>query len=342
MPSRRGVLQSLLGCTLLAAPGLVRSMDADVVIRLNLPGPGSLPFLPLELIPKLGFDAEMGTRLILRYQPSGVRALEDVLAGNADFAALGFPTLPVLATKGKEAVAIAPLAGIQHTFQLIVRKDLAKRLRNVADLKGRTVGVSTGSQNSKTYMQMLMTIMLAAAHIRSDQVRWLAMGQNWESISGALLSQAADVVFCEQPFPFRLLREGLGQTLADLADPQVARNVTGIDALRSTVATHRRVLDHAEAALKAERMVRMIRRALVWLHSTAPTDVARQAVVRHEQERAEISGILQRTPRIYSSDGRFLDSQIRATDLFLQAALGTGGLAPAAHFVDDRWAGRRS
>jgi NitT/TauT family transport system substrate-binding protein len=316
--------------------------DVDaMLIRLNLPGPGSLPFLPLELIPILGFDREMGTRLVLRYHPSGIRALEDMLHGNADFAALGFPTLPVLQSRGKDVIAIAPIAGTSHTFHMMVRKDLASRIRRIEDLKGRTIGVSTGSPSSKTYMQMLTEILLGAHGIGGNQIRWLPTGQHWESISGALVSQAADAVLCEQPFPARLMRASLAVSLADFNDPRIQKLIPGSTALRSALVAPRKALEMPEMEEKGDRMVRMLRRSLVWMQATPPESIARQLKVRNEDEREELARLLQAMPGIYSADVRFVAKQIEATDQFLRAAHRDRGLPPAASLVSLRWAGQK-
>jgi len=342
---RRHALQALCGMAFL--PAQSRAQDAiaagtETVIRLNLPGPGSLPFLPLELINSLGFDREIGARLVLRYHPSGIRALEDVLAGNADFAALGFPTLPVLYAKGKDAVAIAPISGEQHVFQLLVRKDLAKKITRIKDLAGRTIGTSTGSPSSKTYMQMMVEMVLQAHSVGPQQVRWLPTGQNWESASGAFISQAADALFCEQPFPNRLLREGLGVTLLDLSDKRSHAGLTGVNALRSVVATARMLLNQPDGPRKAGLMVRMLRRTLLWLHAATPQAVAQQASMRNKQEQQDITELLTRTPLIYSADARFNLQQVQDTDAFLRAAQGDTRFAPASNLIDSRWAGQNA
>lgn len=342
---RRFVLLSTLAPLLPALDALAEPQGAGGdarLIRLNLPGPGSLPFFPLELIPTLGFDHEAGARLLLRYHPSGIRALEDALLGNADFAALGFPTLPVMHASGKDAVAIAPIAGTSHSFHLMVRKDLSQRIRRIGDLKGRTIAISTGSPSSKTYMQMLCEILLGAHGVGNHQVRWLSAGQNWESISGALFSQAADAVLCEQPFPLKLMRAGLGVSLADLNDPKVQARVPGIDALRSAVIAPRKTLDLPETQEKAELLVRMLRRALVWLQTTPAETVARQAKVRSEEEREDIAMLLRSNPRIYSTDARFVMRQIEATDRFLQSAHPSQRFASATGMISMRWAGEKS
>ncbi len=346
-PGRRHTLQALCGAALLPNRAWAQRVDpsgpgTETVIRLNLPGPGSLPFLPLELINALGFDREAGARLVLRYHPSGIRALEDVLAGNADFAALGFPTLPVLLAKGKDTLAIASISGEQNVFHLLVRKDLAKKITRIKDLAGHTIGTSTGSPNSKTYMQMVVEIVLRANGVAPHQVRWLPTGQNWESASGAFISHAADALFCEQPFPNRIIREGLGVSLLDLSDKRTHAGLAGIDALRSVVATHRALLNRAEGQRKAEMMVSMLRRSLVWLRAATPQAVARQAGMRSDTERQDIAELLTKTPNIYSADGRFNLQQVQDTDVFLRAAQGDLGFSPAISCIEARWAGQQT
>lgn len=338
-PDRRRILQATLGTLLLPATAWAQPGDAETLIRINIPGPHSLPFLPIDLIPALNFDREMGARLAVRYQPSGIRAIEDVLAGNADIAALGFSTLPVLASRGKDVVAISPLSGRTAAFALVVRKDLAKSIRRIADLKGRTIGTSTGSVNSKTYLQMAGEAVLKMDDVANDQVRWLPTAQNWESLSGAMHSKACDAVFCEEPFISRLLRDGLGFVLADLADPRVASRIPGLNHIRSAIVTTR-----AAARSHPERMelfVRMLRRVLVWIQATAPEQVAQKAPASTAAERQEVAALLRKMPGMWNPDGRFSVPQIGETDVFLRAALPEMKLPPAASLIDDRWAGRR-
>lgn len=85
---------SWLGAGRAEAPGLT-------LIRINIPGPHLLPYLPVELIPILGIDQALGAQLAIRYMPSGVLALENVLAGDAHFAGVGFSVMPTFAAKGK-------------------------------------------------------------------------------------------------------------------------------------------------------------------------------------------------------------------------------------------------
>jgi NitT/TauT family transport system substrate-binding protein len=191
-------------------------------------------------------------------------------------------------------------------------------------------------------MQMVVEIVLKAHGVGPQQVRWLPTGQNWESASGAFLTQAADALFCEQPFPNRLIREGLGVSLLDLSDMRTHVNLAGINALRSVVATARLFLNQPDGQRKADLMVRMLRRTLVWLRAATPQAVAQQASMRSKQEQQDITELLTRTPSIYSADARFHLRQVQDTDAFLRAAQSGTTFAPASSCIDTRWAGQQA
>jgi NitT/TauT family transport system substrate-binding protein len=339
-PNRRRTLQTALGALLLPATAWSQpGSGGETHIRINIPGPHSLPFLPIDLIPALNFDREMGARLSVRYQPSGIRAIEDVLAGNADLAALGFATLPTLHSRGKDIVAISPLSGHTPPMGIVLHKDLAKKVRSVADLKGRTIATSTGSVHSKTYLQMAAQAVLRANGVADNEVRWLPTAQNWDSISGAMISKACDAIFCEEPFTSRLVRDGHGVILADLADPRMASKIPGLNHIRSAIVTTR-ALTRSQPE-KMEMFVRMLRRTLMWIQATPPEQVALKAPANVSSERLEIAALLRKMPGIFSPDGRFSVPQIAETDVFLRNAMPELKLAAADSLIDDRWAGRR-
>jgi NitT/TauT family transport system substrate-binding protein len=337
-PNRRRTLQAACAALLLPVVARAQLGSGETVIRINIPGPHSLPFLPIDLIPALNFDREVGSRLAVRYQPSGIRAIEDVLAGNADLAALGFSTLPVLHAKGKDVVAISPLSGRTPPIAIIVRSDLVSSIRRVADLRGRTIATSTGSVSSKTFLQMAAQTLLSANGVGPDQVRWLPTAQNWDSISGALISKAADAVVSEEPFSSRAVRSRLGGVLVDLSDPRVAAQVPGLNHIRTAICTTRTLVQAQPQ--KLELFVRMLRRTLVWIQSTPSEQVAQRAPVDTAEEQQEIAALLKKMPGIFSPDGRFSIPQISETDVFLRAAMPNLKLTPADSLIDARWAGR--
>lgn len=317
--SRRCTLKALAALATLPCASLAWAAEpGQPVIRINIPGPRSLAFLPVEIIPALGIDHTLGVHLSVRYFPSGVRSLEDALAGNAHFAAVGFSVLPVLASKGQKVLALAPLSGKTPPYALVVRKDLAGKIRKVGDLKGRSIGVSAGSVASKTYLNMLAEVVLSSYGVTPNEVRWVPNAQNIDAIFGALAGQAVDAVFCEEPFVSELVRRDAGRVLLDLNTPMAMARIPGLAHPRSIVAASAESVQ--ENPQRAELMVQMVQRALVWMQAATPEAIISKLGVADENERREMIAALGRNPGMFSPDGRFSRKQIGETVAFLRAA----------------------
>lgn len=339
--TRRRFLGSLLALPLAGAPPRSFAQpDVTKFIRLNIPGPGSLPFTPLELVHPLGIDRALGVELLIRYFPSGVQALEDMLAGNADFAGLGFVVLPRMRAKGQDVVAIAPLSGATPPFSLVVGSALRGKVRAITDLKGRSVGVPVGSVKSKTYLQSMAELMLAGGGVQAGEVRWVGTGQNVEGLIGALAGGVVDAVFCEEPFSAALVRRGTGFVLADLRNEKLAASVPGAGHLRAMVATRGTLI--AQDPHRVALMVQMLRRALGWMQQQKPETIVARLDVADEQSRDDRIAALAHAPAMFPRDTRFSRTQVEATRAFLRA-----GGDPAAdtfdssRLINDTWAGSR-
>lgn len=339
--SRRQFLRGLLSLPLAGWCGSSAAQGVTPMsIRLNIPGPGTLPFLPLEMIPKLGIDRALDAELLIRYFPSGVHGLEDMLAGNADFAGVGFSVLPRVLAKGQDVVAIAPLSSKTPSFAIVVHKSLRGSVRSLADLKGRSIGVSVGSAKFKTYLQSMAELVLASGGVQSDQVRWVGTAQNIDGQVGALSSQAIDALFCEQPFTHALVRRGLGFVLADLPDARLLTTVPGAQHLRAAITTTNALIQQDPARVKL--VVEMLRRAVDWMHTHKPEAIIAQLEIADAQERRDYIAALAGSPEMFPPDVRFARSQIEATREFLRASGDSASAAfDAKRLINDTWAGNR-
>lgn len=318
-PSRRSALKALAGlATLPCLPHAWAAEPGQPVIRINIPGPRALAFMPVELIPALGIDRDLGVQLSIRYFPSGVRAFEDALAGNAHFAAVGFAVLPVLASKGQKVLAVAPLSGKTPPYALVVRKDLVGKIRKVGDLKGRSIGVSAGSVASKTYLNMLGEVVLSSYGVKPSEVRWVPNAQNIDAVFGALAGQTVDAVFCEEPFVSELVRRGAGRILLDLTAPMAMVRIPGLAHPRSIVAASAESVK--ENPQRTELMVKMVQRVLVWIHAATPEAIISKLGVADGNERRELIASLANFPGMFSPDGRFSRKQVGETVDFLRSA----------------------
>ena len=333
-PSRRQILKAIVAAVALS--GWQRTFGESSTIRINIPGPLLMPFFPIELIPRLGIDRQLGFNLGIRYHPTGVLALEDMLAGNADFAGTGFPVLPKFLEQGRPVVAIGRLSSGAPPYAIIVRADLADKIRTIEDLRGHTLGVPVGSATTKTYLQLVAELWVSAYGVFPEQLRWAPITQTYDGVYGAMAGETVDAVFCEEPYSASLVREGLGRVLASLNDPLNPVRVMGREHLRAViVTTPERLRTHTESV---QAMARMLRRALRWTGVATPTEIVAQLEIGDADQRADIVDALTRLPTPYSGDGAFSAVEIEATREFLRAVgISLPGNADIRTLIDDRW-----
>lgn len=338
MGNRRGFLASM-ALLALARPSWAAASSLQL-IHINIPGPGSLPFLPVDLIPKLGLDRELGVQLSIRHFPSGIQAMESMLAGNAEFSGFAFSVVPKMQAKGTDLVAIAPLSGVTPRYAVVVRKDLEGKLRSLSDLAGRSVGVSLGSAQSKTYLQTVAEQLLAGSGVSPSQVRWVGTSQSTAGQVGALAGRSVDAVFCEEPFISALVKRKLGFVIADLRDPRMAARIPGLNHLRAAISTTRALA--AQDPARVEKMVSMLKLSLAWLNRHEPAEIVSALGITDAVEREERIAALKHTPGMFSENMRFPRRQLLATKEFLLATTDlTEDQIDIYKSVDSRWAGMK-
>jgi NitT/TauT family transport system substrate-binding protein len=334
---RRVALQSLLGLVAVPWLGSGRADAPDLtLIRINIPGPHLLPYLPIELIPLLGIDQALGAQLAIRYLPSGVQALENVVAGDAHFAGVGFSVMPSFVAKNKPVVALATLSSGTPPYAVLVRNDLAPRIRSIKDLKGRSIGIPLGSTTTKTYLQTLMELWLVSHGVKSSQVRWVPVNMNFDGMYGALASGSVDAVFCEEPLSGTLIRKKIGTQLASLSDPKNPARIVGRQHLRAVIASTPELV--AAQPDRAEKMVRMLQRSMQWIRKTPPHEVVAKLGVQDAEQAHDIADAIKRLPNLYSPNARFDDQEIESTRQFLKAS--AAPVPPGfdiRSLIDDRW-----
>lgn len=311
----------------------------STMIRVNIPGPNMLPYLPIELIPRLGIDRALGAQLAIRYLPSGVLALDDVVAGNGDFAGVGFSVLPNFVAKGKPVAAVATLSSGVPPYSILIRPDLVKTVRKVDDLKGRSIGIPLGSLTSKTYLQTVLELWLSAHGVRSTDVRWVQTNQNLDGMYGGLTSGVVDAVFCEEPLAGTLVRKKVGKRLASLNDPRAPGRESWATHLRAVLAAPREIIDiHPR---RVELMVGMLQRSLKWIRSHKATEIVAKLGIQDAELSLDLAVPIKNMPDLYSLDGRFKPAEVEATHAFLDAS-GTplpAGMAMRS-LIADQWVNR--
>lgn len=321
-----------------AAP-VARAGDKPMEIVVSAPGPRNLTYLPVDLITKIGADRAEGAVVTVRNFGGGGVALQDLMSRNADFAVAGLPAAISLRAHESKVVVLAPVSGAP-LFVLMVRSELRQQVRTVADLKGRVIGVNTSSLSSTTTSQQLAELILKIHGISPDMVRMVPAGQSWDSQSSVLASGVADAVMGDEPFASRLKAGNKVYFLINLANRKDSRSIPGSGFLHAALETREELLK--QDPIKAETMVKILKRTLAWMARATPEEIADKLEMTDPVEKNWIIQTLRQYPNIYSSDGRFSRSQLAETDRFFRET-SPDPVPPALleSMIHDQWSGRK-
>ncbi len=328
---------SFLLFLLTAATGSVYSAERIVI---SAPGPRNISYLPIDLMSKIGADRAEGVDLEVIHTGGGAVALNNLTTRNADFAVAGLPAAMSLRANGGDVVAIAAVNDAP-LFVLMVRSELKNKVKTIADLKGKVVGVNTSTRNSKTTSQQLAELLLKSGGVSLDSVRIVPAGQSWVEQSSLILSGEADAVMGDEPFASRLQNEGKVFFLVNLAEPETTRSIKGAHFLHATIETRSDII--ANEPQKAEKMVRILRATLQWMHHHSPEEIVDRLDIKDAEERNSLLAALKRYPLAYSAEGKFSTSQLNETELFFQTTSADDPKAKSLRIeqmVNDRWATR--
>lgn len=340
-------MKTLTACLWLLLTGLVQAAHPAHLekIVVSAPGPRNISYLPIDLITAIGADKEEGVALSVLHTGGGGVALNNMTTRNADFAVAGVPAALSLKANGGEVVVIAPVNDAP-LFVLMVRSELKDKVKRIADLKGKVIGVNSGTKTSKTTSQQLGELLLKSAGVPVNAVRIVPAGQSWVEQSSLMITGAADAVVGDEPFASRLQADGKVFFLAHLAQPETVKGIPGVNFLHAALETRPDVIANHPA--KVEKMVRMLKKSLAWIASHTPEQVVDVLGVKDAAERDSLIRALKNYPRAFSRDGKFSTAQIKETDVFFQSSLeqgvpgqGKGVSMSLESLLSDRWAGRR-
>jgi NitT/TauT family transport system substrate-binding protein len=311
---------------------------AQEQVTVAYPGPFNVSYLPLDLIPKIGTDRAEGIRLMPRHTGGGGAALQQLQTRNADFAVAGVPAAMSARANGNDVVVVAAVDDLA-VFVLTVRSDLKGVVKRPRDLAGRVVGVTSSSLSVKTISHQLAELLLKNDGLSPDHVRIVAAGQSWEEQSAVMRSGSADAILGFEPFASRLRDAGLAFFLFNLGTPADANRVPGAGLLQAALETRSDVVRNTPR--KVEAMVAAIRRTLQWMAQQTPEKIVDTLEIKDADTRAALLKSLRQYPRLYSTDARFSEHQLRETALFYGATEGATRPVAIEDLIDSRWAGRK-
>jgi NitT/TauT family transport system substrate-binding protein len=278
--------------------------------------------------------------LRLKFVTGGGVAIREIYNGNAQFGVFG---VPAAMKENLEARRLVALAAIEDRvlLSLMVRSDLKDSVRRIEDLRGRVLGIHSNSLSSATTGQQFLTLVLRQHGVSPESVRFVAAGQSWDTQASTMRAQLADAIVSEEPFALRLAQEGLAFPLFRIGHAEDPRTLPGVGFLRGALIAPAGLVE-AQPEL-AQKMVRVIQRALAWKRDHTPQQVV-DALGLSGAEARSFSEMLRQFPQQYSLDGKFSQAQLAQTETFFGESAGQAPEAVAyrlSSMVVDRWAGRK-
>lgn len=230
-----------------------------------------IAFLPMRVAHTLGYYQEEGLSVELSEVAGGTKAIEALLGGSVDVAAGSMSDAVALAAQGRAVRGIV-LLYTRPTAALVVAPGLVGTIRTIANLKGRTVGVSAPGSAS----HQLLNYLLVTSGLLPDDVSAVSVGMAGSSIAALEHQQVDAAVLIASAITAFEDRHGGKGFIADTRTPAGASQVFGSELFPSvSLLTQDRWLEHN--ADTAQRLVRAVKKGLRWVR-TEPAERVREMI----------------------------------------------------------------
>jgi NitT/TauT family transport system substrate-binding protein len=291
-------------------------------IVLSVPGPGSLVYLPVQLAKAIGADQAEGVELKLRFFSGGPLALRDLNENNSDFSVVGLPAIASARADQMPLLAIGQLSQ-SAMVTLMIRRELKGKIRNIAQLKGKRIGVNTSTRSARSTSQMLAEYVLRRAGLKPSEVQIIPAGQSLEAQRSALLSNSVDAVMGDEPFATELEKRGEATILVNLYNPKQSSQLLGGTFVHAALATREEVFAKYPATVK--KVQRMFDNTLSWISHHSAAELVEKLASQpgfDEANKDLLTALLQSNPGMYPEQIVWNSNAIATTEKFFLGMAG--------------------
>ena len=261
---RRTALKTLLGAgAVIAVSGGCGSRPADGATPLSLAFCGQLLcVVPYEVTRVRGHFADQGFDVELIYTRGGNAAVQALVGGAVDYAGSSFDVALQAAANGARIRRVAS-TGRLPLFALAVAPDRSADINTVADLEGRTVGVSALGNADHA----LLLFLLDQAGADASSVQFATVGTN---LFDALRIGQLDAAMVQEP-ALTLITEAGGRELVNFMELDEARRHVGGAYEFMGVAV--RAAERDERLDEIRRLATALERGLADTRTLPPADI---------------------------------------------------------------------
>ncbi len=200
-----GIAPSVLAPSVLAPAAL-----AQTKVRVGQPQAGTFQFVPLQVGNEAGIFKKHGIEVEILSFGGGPRVQQAIAADSIDIGMGSGPELALVA-KGAPEIGVAAMADAPYSVLLAVRSDSG--IRTIADLKGKTVSIS--SHGSLTHW--LAQELARRQGWSADEFKIAPLGTTAAQMA-ALRTKQIDGMIVEANAGYRMEEDGSGRVVVQFGD----------------------------------------------------------------------------------------------------------------------------
>lgn len=190
-------------------------------VNIMVGGMEKIIYLPAKLTENLGYFKEEGLDVELTSQASGVNAEQSLIAGEVQ-GVVGFYDHNIdMQAKGKYLEEVVQMATVPGA-KLMVSNKVKDKVKSLADLKGKNIGVTSLGASSHFLINYLVT---KGGNTSKDFVP-LAVGSG-NTLIAAMQQGNIDLAWATQPTTSLLETKNIATPLVDLESPEGMKKATG-------------------------------------------------------------------------------------------------------------------
>ncbi len=151
---------------------------------------------------------------------------------------------------------------------VVIRKDLAGKVKSMADIKGPDYVIGVVNIGSGTWQFIVYTAQLAG--VSKDQLNFVVMQPS--ATAAAMKAGRINVSSSSDPEAFQMVADGVVDRLIDPADEKVHQQLIGNEYINNQVIVTESLIKSRPAVVQS--FVNGIQRSLNWLRTNSPQDIA--------------------------------------------------------------------
>ncbi|EKF42989.1 amino acid ABC transporter [Nitratireductor indicus C115] len=256
-----------LGALASSLPAIAQDAKPEKTdVTLGVGGKPLLYYLPLTIAEKKGFFEEQGLNVTINDFAGGSKSLQALIGGSVDMVTGAYEHTIRMQHKGQDIVGVCNM-GRFPGIVIGVRKDIAGEVKSVADLKGRTMGVTAPGSSTSLMLQYA----LLKNGLEATDVSLVGVGGGAGAVAAIKQKQVEGLSHLD-PVIAQLQYDGDIEVLLDTRTEAGTRELFGGPNPAATLYTTAAFTN--DNPVTTQRLVNGMLAALKWLQTASADEVA--------------------------------------------------------------------